>query len=282
MPAAPDQSPARIAIVTDAGCDVPSVERAQLGGSVPWLVLAETWREGAVRVVDHGEPDRTLVQLALAGLATPEPPPQSAFERVYAELDDVERVYSLHASARISPTLAVARAAAGHYPRVRVVDTGSAGLAVGLLARRLQRLAGDGAPVSGIDAIVAGQPPRLHYVLVPDRFDPTLDRRRSAALLLGGAALLTAREGDLHASRRLRSRRATVAAIRRYVERHMPADLPVPVAIGHGDAAGAVDPLLDILERDRPNAVVELVGRVGPRLVRHVGARCVGVAWLHD
>jgi hypothetical protein len=71
-----------------------------------------------------------------------------------------------------------------------------------------------------------------------------------------------------------------VLEIERYLDAHAEAGVPLPFAVGHGDAPGAVDPLLDIVERHRPEAEVDLVGRIGPRIIRRIGVRCVGLAWL--
>jgi fatty acid-binding protein DegV len=120
-------------------------------------------------------------------------------------------------------------------------------------------------------------------LVVPDRFAPAASQRGLAARLLSSQPLLQSGDaGAMDRSRRLRSRRATVAAIERYFLEHTEPEGDLHLALAHGDAAGAVDPFLDLLERLRPHAEVGLVGRVGPRLMQQLGARCVAAAWLED
>ena len=181
-----------------------------------------------------------------------------------------------------------AREAAGGFPNVRVIEADVTGIGLGLLATMARDLARDGATPDEVETWLRAHRGDVRMLVVPDRFDPTASQRGLSARLLSRGMLHTPSEGgSMDRSRRLRSRKATVAAIERYLVSNSsdPAqDTGVPkrlhLALGHGDAAGAVDPFLDLIERLRPGAQIELMGRVGPRLVQQLGARCVAAAWL--
>lgn len=271
-----------IAIVTDASADVPPIERAGPGG-VPWIVLPETWHaEPAIDVPDDGSASRRLADLALSGVH-PEPsePGWDEFVAAYGRLRELDRVFSIHSPARVSDAVASAREAAGAYPNVRVVEAGVTGIGLGLLAACARDLAASGAGPDEVEAWLRAHRSAVRMLVVPDRFDPTASQRGLTTRLLDSQPMLQATSGGgMDRSRRLRSRRATVAAIERYFTDHTSAAGELRMALAHGDAAGAVDPFLDLLERIRPNAEVVLVGRVGPRLLQQLGSRCVAAAWL--
>lgn len=279
--------PATIAIVTDASADVPAVERDQ-GAAVPWIVLAETWHVGLeVDIKDDGEASDELTQLILSGLRPEVSEPRyEAFVEAYEQLREVERVFSIHPPAAVSMSAELAREAAGAFPNVRVVESNVAGLGLGLLAACTRDLALGGATPDEVEEWLRAHRRAVHMLVVPDRFDPTATQRGLAARLLSGRSMLQSgarsTPGTMDRSRRLNSRKATVAAIEKYFTDNTTPDRPIRLALGHADAAGAVDPFLDLLERIRPDAEVALVSRVGPRMLEQLGARCVAVAWLED
>ncbi|MCW2962137.1 MAG: hypothetical protein JWM25_341 [Thermoleophilia bacterium] len=274
--------PGTIAIVTDAAADVPPVERDNLGG-VPWIVLPETWHaKSDIDVRDDGSASRDLVNLALGSLR-PEPsePRWDDYVATYGRLREIDRVFSIHSPASVSSSVVQAREAAGAYPNVRVIEATVTGIGLGLLATLARDLAATGAGPDAVEEFLRVHRDAVRMLVVPDRFDPKTTQRGLSARLLAGQPLLQASVGGtLDLSRRLRSRRATIAAIERYFTDHTSDVGPIQLALAHGDAAGAIDPFLDVLERIRPHSEVVLVGRVGPRLLQQLGARCVAAAWL--
>ncbi|MCW2949304.1 MAG: hypothetical protein JWN41_317 [Thermoleophilia bacterium] len=282
-------TPASIAIVTDASSDVPMVERER-GVNVPWLLLPETWHAGRdVDIVDDAEASVELTQLILSGLKPEVSEPRyDYFVDAYARTSACDRVFSIHPPAAISMSAELAREAAGAFPNVRVIESAVGGLGLGLLAVSTRDLAAGGASPDEIEEWLRAHRTAVRMLVVPDRFDPTATQRGLSARLLTGRPMLHSSAtgdgspGTMDRSRRLRSRKATVAAIEKYFSDHTTPDMPLRMALGHADAAGAVDPFLDLLERIRPGAEVMLVARVGPRLLAQLGARCVAVAWLED
>jgi fatty acid-binding protein DegV len=274
-----------IAIVTDATADVPPQERDPIRG-IPWTVVHEIWRTpDGLEFIDDGSDTRELATLVLDSALDPEPtePTREAFVTAYAHLNEIDRVFSIHAPSTASWAVEHAREAAGGFPNVRVIEGNVTGIGLGLLAARARDMADQGAGPDEVEAWLRAHRSSARMLVVPDRFAPAASQRGLAARLLSSQPLLQSGDaGAMDRSRRLRSRRATVAAIERYFLEHTEPEGDLHLALAHGDAAGAVDPFLDLLERLRPHAEVGLVGRVGPRLMQQLGARCVAAAWLED
>lgn len=274
-----------IAIVTDSTADVPAVERDAVPG-VPWVLVPEHWRgDRDEELCDDDAGSHRLLQQVLDGEVQPEPtdPGWDQFVAAYTRLREIDRVFSIHSPKTATWAVDNAREAAGAYPNVRVVEANVTGIGLGLLATLARDRAADGASPDEVEGFLRASREAVRMLVVPDRFDPTASQRRLSTGLLAGQAMLHAGPaGSMDRSRRLRSRRATVAAIERYFLDHTAEDGTLHLALAHGGAAGAVDPFLDLLERLRPHAEIRLVGRVGPRLVQQVGARCVAAAWLQE
>ena len=268
-----------IAIVTDSTADVPAVERDAVVG-VPWIVVPEVWRgDRDIELPDDDQGAPRLLTEVLEGDVQPEPtePGWNDFVAVFTRLREIDRVFSIHSPSTASWAVEHAREAAAAFPNVRVVEANVTGIGLGLLATLARDLAATGASPDEVEDWLRTNREAIRMLVVPDRFDPTASQRRLSASLLSGQV---GPAGSMDRSRRLRSRRATVAAIERYFLEHTLEGGELHLALGHGGAAGAVDPFLDLLERLRPHAEIDLVGRVGPRLVQQVGARCVAAAWL--
>ncbi|MEO6867898.1 MAG: hypothetical protein ABI200_07745 [Gaiellales bacterium] len=156
------------------------------------------------------------------------------------------------------------------------------GIGVGLLATLTRNLAATDASLDEVEAWLQRHRTSVRMLVVPDRFDPTATQRRLTSTLLTGRPMLQGggASGRMDRSRGLRSRRATVAAIEKFFIEHTTSTGDLHLALGHGDAAGAIDPFLDVLERIHPDAQIDMVGRVGPRLLQQLGSRCVAAAWL--
>jgi fatty acid-binding protein DegV len=275
-----------IAIVTDATADVPPSERAP-GSGVPWIVLHEIWRTAdGLEFLDDGSDSRELVALTLDSGLDPEAiePTREDFIAAYDKLREIDRVFSIHSPTTASWAVEHAAEAAGGFPNVRVIEANVTGIGLGLLAARARDLAIEGRGPDAVESWLRAHRTSVRMLVVPDRFAPSATQRGlSARLLTGGSLLASGSAGSMDRSRRLRSRRATVAAIERYFLEHTRDKVDqLHLALAHGDAAGAVDPFLDLLERMRPHGEVGLVGRVGPRLLQQLGARCVAAAWIEE
>lgn len=273
-----------IAIVTDATADAPPAERDAVEG-VPWYVLPEVWRtDRDVELADDGAPSSMLSSLILGSGPDPEPnePSWDDFVATYERLREIDRVFSIHSPTTASWAVERAREAAGAFPNVRVVEASVTGIGLGLLAVRARDLAAERPSPDLVETWLRLHKDEVRMLVVPDRFDPNTSQRRLSTRLLASQPMLHSAGGALDRSRRLRSRRATVAAIERYFLDHTSESGTLHLALGHGEAAGAVDPFLDLLERLRPHAEISLVGRVGPRLMAQLGSRCVAAAWLEE
>lgn len=277
------QSIDSIAIVTDAAADVPIIERS--AGSVEWVVLAETWQAGGFDFLDDGSASSELTSLLLESGLDPEPvePSRDAFITAYDRLQNVDRVFSVHSASGASWAIERAHESVGGFPNVRIIEAGVTGIGLGLLCVCARDLASKGGSPDTVESFLRAHSDRVRMLVVPDRLHPGSSQQRiSARLLIGSSMLRAGGLGTLDRSKHLRSRRATIAAIERYFLENTSndGDSDLRVALGHGGAAGAVDPLLDLLERMRPDLKVELVGRIGPRLLQQLKAPCVAAAWL--
>ncbi len=271
-----------IAIVTDATADVPPSEREN-GRGIPWIVVAETWSADGLDFLDDGAPSPELAALLLESGLDPEPvePSREDFAGAYEKLRDVDRVFSIHAPSSASWSVEHAREAAAAFPNVRVIEASVTGIGMGLLGVLARDLAVNGAGPDAVERWLREHREQVRMLVVPDRFQPHITQRGlSARLLMGGGSPPPNGASVMDRTRRLRSRRATVAAIERYFLEHTRDTGELHLALAHSAAAGAVDPFLNLLERMRPHAEVGLVGRVGPRLLQQLGAPCVAAAWL--
>jgi len=86
---------------------------------------------------------------------TSQPTPQD-FLTVYHALSGYERIYSLHISAKLSGTFQSASlAAVEEGERIRLVDTESASVGIGMLALAIQELLAQGTTDEAVEALIA-------------------------------------------------------------------------------------------------------------------------------
>ena len=143
------------AIVLDSTSDFPdAAERFPNMRVVPLYVNfgPESFRDH-VDIGSHDFYERLREAPALP--TTSQPTPQD-FLDVYEQLAGYERIYALQLSAKLSGTYQSAVAAAGEIggDRIRVVDTETASLAVGLLALAIQRRLARGTTDEEIEALI--------------------------------------------------------------------------------------------------------------------------------
>lgn len=268
--------PTDIAIVIDGAADTPATERRP--GT--WVVVPDVYHSGNHRIEDTGEHDWELTNLVLRKAPVqPAAPDAEQFRAAYDSLEGRE-VFSLHASHKVSPAVEAARSAAAGHDNVTVIETSAAGIAVGLLATRLQQLAQKGLSLDELRQYANLHAGRVRLVAVPDRIDPVASRRVALRRLLHGHIVASDDDGGLHVLSRAHTRGRTLNAVGQYYREHLPTEGHVQAAIGHADAAGAVEPVIDLVERIHQRAEFTLVGRVGPRIAQKVRSRCVALAWL--
>ena len=222
---------------------------------------------------------------------TSQPTPQD-FLDAYEELAGYERIYSLQLSAKLSGHVPVGRRRRGRASggdRIRVVDTETASLAVGLLALAIQRRLARGTTDEEIEALIErfkeenGVVFTVAHARVPAEgrpHRPGPGARRDAAQ----------READpVRRRRRRRTRSARCAAGRRRSRssrassRRRRENVPgLRVAIAHADAPEWIEVLTDLVAKARPQAEIELVENLGAVVGTHAGPGAVGFFWFQD
>ena len=224
-------------------------------------------------------------------LPTTSQPTPGDFLAVYEELVGAgyERILSLHLSAKLSGTLASAERAAEQLGDVvRLVDTGSASLAVALLAEAIDRRLERGTTDEGVEALVARFPDNVRVVFTTATLE-YLKRggRIGKAQALAGSLLnvkpiLALEDGVVEPIGRVRGRQKALEEFRRlFVEGTGDRD-GLHVAIAHANAPEWVDVLGDLVAKTRPKATLDLVELLGAVVGTHAGPGAVGFFWLQD
>src|SRR5688500_19049267 len=142
------------AVVLDSTADFPDAQiRYSNMRVVPLYVLfgEESFRD-YVELDPHGFYERLRTAAELP--TTSQPTPQD-FMSTYNALSGYERIYSLHISSRLSGTFQSASLAASEVggDRVRLVDTESASVGIGMLAIAVQELLAQGTTDEEIEAL---------------------------------------------------------------------------------------------------------------------------------
>ena len=220
---------------------------------------------------------------------TSQPTPQD-FLDVYEELAGYERIYSLQLSATLSGTFQSASTAAADVggEKVRVVDTETASLAVGLLALAIQRRLARGTTDEEIEALIKrfkGENGVVFTVGTLEYLQKGGRIGRAQALagtLLNVKPILSVDDGVIHPIGRVRGRQKALEEFAR-VFTSATEDLPgLRIAIAHADAPDWIDVLTDLVAKARPHAEIELVENLGAVVGTHAGPGAVGFFWFQD
>jgi len=277
------------AVVLDSTSDFPeAAERFPNMRVVPLYVNfgSESFRDH----VDIGSEDfyRRLRE-APALPTTSQPTPQD-FLDVFEQLSGYERVYSLQLSARLSGTFQSAVTAAGEVggDRIRVVDTETASLAVGLLALAIQRRLARGTTDEEVTALidrflqengVVFTVGTLEYLQKGGRIGRA---QALAGTLLNVKPILSVEDGVILPIGKVRGRQKALEEFARVFTSETESVPGLRVAIAHADALEWVDVLTDLVGKARPQADIELVESLGAVVGTHAGPGSVGFFWFQD
>lgn len=282
---------ANTAIVLDSTSDfVDARERHTNMRIVPLYVLfdGEPLRDH----VDIG-PEEFYARLEQAKtLPTTSQPTPADFLSVYRELQGAGfgRIWSLHLSAKLSGTFASAQRAAEELGGdvVRVVDTGSASLAVALLAEAIDRRLERGTTDEELEALVAAFPDNVRVVFTCATLE-YLKRggRIGKAQALAGSLLnvkpiLALEDGVVEPIGRVRGRQKALEEFGRLFTTETEDREGLRVAIAHANAPDWVGVLTDLVANARPKATIDLVEPLGAVVGTHAGPGAVGFFWLQD
>jgi len=214
---------------------------------------------------------------------TSQPTPED-FLACYRELRDAgyERIWSLHLSAKLSGTYESARRAAEELGGgiVRVVDTGTASLACGLLAEAIDRRLAEGTTDEEVEELVARFEGANRVVFTTATLEYLQKGGRignAKALLATALAIKPIIEVTGGVVEQGGKQRTRSKALNFLVEKVKSYDGAIEnLAVMHADCSD-VDAFVDMLRPFAPGEIV--VGEIGPVIGTHGGRGTIGVAF---
>jgi len=286
----------RIHIVTDSTCDLlPSVARRHNISVVPLSILFDdaVYKDG----VDM-QPDRFYQMLAAAsGFPSTSPPSKREFQETYRRLVGTGDILSIHISRKQSLTGERAEEAVVESaeefralrdetggdaaPVIRVVDSKSNSVGLGMLAMFCARMAQRGVKLDEIVRRIEDIRERTLFLFVVDTLEYLQKGGRigkAQALLgtlLGIKPILGQRDGEVVPVDKVRGGRRVHARVLELFEEQVDQTRPVFVATAHASAPLWGSRLKNlVLERFRVVEVFE--GEIGPVVGAHAGPGTVG------
>lgn len=277
---------AGVRVVTDSACDLPDETLNELSiGLVPLRI-----RFGSEEMVDRVELStkefwaRCGTSSQLPATAAPSPGQfQEAFEAAAAS--GADGIVSINLSSKLSATIEAAHQAAkaveDRIP-VRVVDSLSVSLGLGLVVTEAARTASSGATLEEVEMTAAKAVSAMKLYGAID----TLENLKKGGRIGGAAALLGSmlsikpvievRDGVVEQESKQRTRSKSLQYLAGKVRS---AGALSRLAVFSGDAPD-LDEFLSMLDGLAPAEGTILVGDVGPVIGTHAGRGCIGVAWL--
>ena len=217
---------------------------------------------------------------------TSQPTPQD-FVSTYHALAGYERIYSLHISSKLSGTFQSATiAAADDAERIRLVDTESASVGIGMLSLAIQELLARGTTDEEVEALIEAHRERAGILFTVDTLEFLAKGGRigRAKALMGSLLnvkpILAIEDGEVVPLTRARGR---AKAFEEFRKRFVAATTDAPgldVGIAHAEAEDAVEQLRAIVVEARPQADVKLVTSLGAVVGTHAGPGTVGFFWF--
>jgi DegV family protein with EDD domain len=280
---------ANTAIVLDSTADFPEAPERFSN----WRVVPLYVRFGDESFRDYVEiaPDEFYARLRTAQqLPTTSQPTPGDFAAVYEQLEQFDRILSLHIAGRLSGTVESARTAAGLVggDRVRVHDSNTASAATAMLALAIARRLERGTTDEEVDELVGRYAGEAGLLFTVDTLEFLAKGGRigraakMAGQLLNVKPILTISGGEVVPLAKVRGNQK---AMREFVERFTGATENVPglrVGIAHADAPERAEQLVKMVRDLRPRAEIELVTTLGAVVGTHAGPGCVGFFWFTD
>ena len=271
-----------IRIVTDSTADIPADVAASLGITVVPLYVHfgdEQLRDG----VDISSEEFFERLQSESRTPTTSQPPAGAFRDVYRDLAaDGSEIVSIHVSSKLSGTFASAQQGAASLDgaEVRVVDSGTASMALGMAVIAAAEAAGRGDSCDDVVSAAEDVLGRVHLLII---FDTLEYLRRGGRIgrgmeLIGTLARLkpiaTIRDGEVAAAGRVRTKgKAIEEVLRRFAELR-----PLERAgVVHATTPDECDYLAERLHGLAPEIPITQ-GRIGPVLGVHTGPGVLGAA----
>jgi DegV family protein with EDD domain len=275
----------RVAVVTDSTADLPVSLAEKLG--ITCIPLN-------IRIAGHSYEDRisispeTFMEMLQSEDSFPvtSAPSVGRFANEYERLSDsYDQIVSIHISSKLSGTYNSACTARDLFidgPEIRVIDSGSASLAMGLVVKKAAERASEGASLEEIEVCVNDLLARTHLIFLVD----TLEHLRRggrigrAAEIIGSVLqlkpLLRIEEGIVVPHARTRTRARALAGLIELID-----EVPSIEAAAVLYTAGADDVgvLVEHLSQRIGNEEL-ILSELSPVLSAHIGPAGLGVAFI--
>ena len=279
----------RIVIVTDSSAYIPEGALEGLNVSVTplWLIWdGDRFRDG----IDI-DPAAFYWRLAEAKtLPTSSQPSPGEFVTLFRQLAArSDAIVCVLVSAKISGTIASARAAQGQCPSltIRIVDATSSSMGLGLVVLAAAREAAAGAPVEKVVRAAQDMRVRSHFLFGVDTLE-YLHRggRISGVKRVLGTALkikpiLHFEEGQIRPLAQARTWRKAVAQMLEIAEERLNGKGMAEVAVVDTDASDKGDAVAELI-RERFGPPLIHRSPVSPVVGTHVGPGAVGIAFCSE
>ncbi len=271
-----------VRVVTDSTADLPPELAESLGITVVPLFVHfgdEQLRDG----VDISSEQFFRRLQREARTPTTSQPPAGAFREVYRRLaDEGADIVSIHISAKLSGTVASAQQGAADLAgaEVRVVDSRSVSLALGMAAVAAAEAARAGASIDEAVAAAEGQLGRTHLLFVLETLEYL---RRGGRIgrgmevvgtLLKVKPIVTIADGEVVSVGRARTKPKAIEEVLRRVTALRPLEQAMVV---HATTPEEADYLVDRLHGLEPEAPITR-SRIGPVVGVHAGPGVLGLA----
>jgi len=272
-------------VVTDSTAYLPATVAEAAGLRVVPLTVTVSGRDGREGLeVSSADVARALRERRVA-VTTSRPAP-TEFATAYRELFDAGAtgIVSVHLSARLSGTYESAELAAEEFGgRVAVVDSGSAGMAVGFVALAAAAVANDGGDLTAARAAAEVAAKNLSTLFYVDtlEFLRRGGRIGAASALLGTALsvkpILHVVDGEVVLREKVRTSARALARLGDLVVEEA-GESDVDIAVQHLDASDRAQALYDLLLTRLGSRVRRsYVSEVGAVVAAHTGPGVIGL-----
>ena len=220
---------------------------------------------------------------------TSQPTPQD-FLSTYEELEGYDRILSLQISSKLSGTYQSAQLAAEQAgdDRVRVIDSRTASVAIAMLGNAILRRLERGTTDEEIDALVASYADVATLLFTVDTLE-FLARggrigkaRAMAGNLLHIKPILSLQDGEIEPIKRVRGNQKAFMAFVDQFRAGSGDGEGLRVGIAHADAPDRARSLVEMVNRERPQATIEIVTTLGAVVGTHAGPGTIGFFWFED
>jgi len=280
-------SPKKIVILTDSSANIPANLQSQL--NIVVIPLWLLWDGESLRDGIDIHPDAFYDRLrGSKTLPTSSQPSSQEFKTLFQQIGKgADAIVAVLVSSRISGTIASARAAADELPGldIRIVDTLTCAMGLGLIVMAAARAAAEDKPVDEIVALTEQMRESVYTLFAVDTLEYLFKGGRiSGGKHLLGTALnikpiLHFHEGLIKPLTQARSKKKALVQLLDIVEERLGDNQMVEAAVMDVDAGAEADQVSELIRVRFNPSRLERAG-VSPVVGTHVGPGTVGISFL--